>query len=209
MNTYLRCDGGVSRSHLREHAGPALVRFDSFEAWFDQAPAPRRILPLVGDAALPVLVVAGAQKSGTTFLRAVLNEHPMLDAGRGVTGRCGGEIHALDGAGARLWDAIAAAAPAARPAHLAAAALGYARGHFRFPTCRGLDAPAPGARPLFFFDTSPHAVVGADDRAFDAPEQLRGTALLLGRATRVALLLRDPVARYAAVSTLTSRRTRR
>mmetsp|Transcript_52363 Transcript_52363/g.145628 ORF Transcript_52363/g.145628 Transcript_52363/m.145628 type:complete len:164 (-) Transcript_52363:3-494(-) len=41
-------------------------------------------------------MIIGAQKAGTTFLHEMLDDHPMLDSGRGYVGRCHGEVHFWD-----------------------------------------------------------------------------------------------------------------
>ena len=51
------------------------------------AAAPLLVVPLVDNASLPLFVIAGVQKGGTTFLRMLLSQHPMLSAGRDLKGR--------------------------------------------------------------------------------------------------------------------------
>ena len=50
--------------------------------------------PTVGH--LPSFIIPGVQKGGTTFLRSMLNQHPNLYSGYGVSGRAGGEAHFFD-----------------------------------------------------------------------------------------------------------------
>jgi len=45
---------------------------------------------------LPLFLIIGEQKAGTTFLRMLLNQHPRLRAGMGLYGRPAGETHYFD-----------------------------------------------------------------------------------------------------------------
>ena len=143
--------------------GPAYVEVATAADWLaydpSRASAARdgaAVLPLVADigpkfaiqagpggpaAALPLFVIAGAQKGGTTYLRQVLNEHPMLDAGHGWfgKGKCGSEIHLLLTM-AVVANRIEAAGGISSPkgrSILASHVSRYANA-FRFPTCRGV-----------------------------------------------------------------------
>ena len=87
------------------------------------------VMPLVHDAStnttstLPLFVVIGAQKCGTTFLRTSLAQHPLLTPARGYRLRCGGEVHFFDyRAGGVAKDAAARADTATRVRHLFARA---------------------------------------------------------------------------------------
>jgi len=219
--------------------GPAYVEVATAADWLaydpSRASAARdgaAVLPLVADigpkfaiqagpggpaAALPLFVIAGAQKGGTTYLRQVLNEHPMLDAGHGWfgKGKCGSEIHLLLTM-AVVANRIEAAGGISSPkgrSILASHVSRYANA-FRFPTCRGVAAPpAPPAPPLFFFDSTPSLMASGInvprnvrqnvralvETAFAngaPPRLLEGTRLVLRGQTRVVIMLRDPVDRY-------------
>lgn len=45
---------------------------------------------------LPLFLILGEQKAGTTFLRMLLDQHPRLRAGLGLYGRPAGETHYFD-----------------------------------------------------------------------------------------------------------------
>ena len=109
-----------------------------------------RIMPLVRGGSLPLFVAVGAAKSGTTFLRSILNSHPMvrhgaifratflpyrlpyslvtpqLTSAAGNHDKCGGETHFFD---KELCQKISSG--------LALATTTYARLHFHFPTYVG------------------------------------------------------------------------
>lgn len=51
-------------------------------------------MPTVGH--LPSFIIPGVQKGGTTFLRSMLNQHPNLYSGYGVSGKAEGEAHFFD-----------------------------------------------------------------------------------------------------------------
>ena len=81
---------------------PELREFPSWTAWLDYRRAldstpsalrpRRRVVPIASNGSssangsLPLFVVAGVQKGGTTFLRNLMAMHPMLSAGRGYVG---------------------------------------------------------------------------------------------------------------------------
>ena len=50
---------------------------------------------LVGTS-LPLFLIIGEQKAGTTFLRMLLDQHPRLRAGMGLYGKPAGETHYFD-----------------------------------------------------------------------------------------------------------------
>ena len=83
-------------SYLR--ISPFLTRhiFNNFTA---AAKAPPDVpSPLLGsiivpEQRLPLFLVIGAQKAGTTFYRHLLNLHPALQSSRGMEGNPGGETH--------------------------------------------------------------------------------------------------------------------
>ena len=106
---------------------PRLIRYPSWTAWYDDDSAGRtatRVVPLVRNTSLPLFVVVGAAKAGTTFFRSVLNTHPMLTSGTGSNNQCGGETH--------FFDEHACRREAAPPADIAAE---YATTAFSLPTC--------------------------------------------------------------------------
>ena len=140
-----------------------------------------RVMPLVRDArtntssTLPLFVVIGAQKCGTTFLRTSLAQHPLLTPARGYRLRCGGEVHYFDyRAGTVAKDAAAALADEAarglgadklRRARAKAVRQKYARDHCSLPGCN--------ARAQFVFDTTPRCEARRRERERAATPRAR------------------------------------
>ena len=84
----VRPGGGASAT------APVVVSFESWAAYDAVASASAAAatavgggvavtIPRVADAVLPLFLVVGAQKAGTTYLRMMLTRHPQLDSGRG------------------------------------------------------------------------------------------------------------------------------
>jgi len=89
---------------------------------------------------LPLFLIIGEQKTGTTFLRMLLDQHPRLRAGMGLYGRPAGETHYFDMAVRRRFI----------PQEPAAMAKAYAE----YFAIQAEDLDDEDAMP-FGFDTSP------------------------------------------------------
>jgi hypothetical protein len=116
---------------------------------------------------LPLFLIIGEQKTGTTFLRYLLSQHALLQPGNGFFGYANGEPHFFD------W-AIEVKGIQETPAAMAEA---YSR-HF-----------TSSVAGVFHFDTSPSYL------SWPGPVPRRVRAVM-GPHAKLVLLLRDPVRRY-------------
>jgi len=201
-----------------------LPAYAEYPSWLDYAralqapgdqPPSERLLPLVRNergevSTLPLFIVIGAQKCGTTFLRSALSQHPMLNAARGYRGRCGGEVHFFD------YRAGPAASLAADPKDGTAIATelltAYSTKHFQQPvsSCvpsrylpgvsqpctfyssfdspQGCDSGPTSSDVEYFFDTTPRYMV-LNDGIID----LMHSTL---PQVRLVAVVREPVERF-------------
>ena len=173
------CANAAAGNGMEPHVA-RLPAYAEYPSWLDYAralqapgdqPPSERLLPLVRNergevSTLPLFIVIGAQKCGTTFLRSALSQHPMLNAARGYRGRCGGEVHFFD------YRAGPAASLAADPKDGTAIATelltAYSTKHFQQPVSScvpsryllGVSHPV-----LFLLRSTRHRAVIPDQRA--------------------------------------------
>lgn len=130
---------------------------------------------------LPVFSLIGAQKSGTTYLKWLLNQHPELESGYGINGRPRDECHFFD---AGYEESLTKASIAEAYATL-----------FRSPTnvsgapasLTELDITAKKLQNIIWFDDTPRYLVNTE-----VPERMR----VLIPTMKLIVLLRDPTERY-------------
>eukprot|EP00616_Rhizochromulina_sp_CCMP1243_P009215 CAMPEP_0118970984 /NCGR_PEP_ID=MMETSP1173-20130426/7747_1 /TAXON_ID=1034831 /ORGANISM="Rhizochromulina marina cf, Strain CCMP1243" /LENGTH=437 /DNA_ID=CAMNT_0006920407 /DNA_START=120 /DNA_END=1433 /DNA_ORIENTATION=- len=184
-----RTGGGPSgiRATLVAHRPPVAphsLLYKSWEQWQSAAmpSGDMHSMPAVTSGSdvhhLPFFVIAGAQKGGTTYLRWLLVQHPLLESGYGLHGEKRGEPHFFDwGYLTKLTGSDGVARPHSTVARR------YAR-MFRMP----LDKFVATNGSTLFFDTTPAYVVETDT----VPKRL--TSLL--PSIRVIVVFRDPTDRY-------------
>ena len=125
---------------------------------------------------LPYFIIGGAQKAGTTFLRWLLVQHPLLESGDGLHGEARGEPHFFD------WGY-----PSSAASTTLAVATKYSRS-FHLAE-REFDSRN---RSTLFFDTTPAYMVETDSERTSVPGRLQ--ALLPN--IKLIFIVREPTDRY-------------